>query len=119
MGMAHSVLQSDANTSPYPIRHTIAAVPHSYYIQKGASANTTVKCVRFDGRSDPASSYGTTDPYLAGARYQTLLNEQQTYSWKEGACRSHIRERATGPRSVFVAHSGACMPAGRVVPECI
>ena len=65
---------------------------------RAARAGYNEKCVRFSGCSDPAASYRTLDPYLAGARYQRLLRVLSVSHNAEGACRSHVRERAAGPR---------------------
>merc|ERR1711924_151330 len=58
------------------------------------------KSVRFVGTTDPAASYRTLDPYMAGARYQRLLRLRGTPCMAEGAHRScpDKRERRQDPQ---------------------
>ncbi len=93
VGTAHTVPTDDAVLWQRPVPRTRAAavvVPQCFYPGQPLSGSSpgvnSGVCVRFCGTSDPAASYRTCDPYLAGARYQRLLRADAALMTLEEAC---------------------------------
>ena len=91
-------------------------------LPRGGVSNAAARRVRFDGRTDPAASYRTCDPVLAGARYQRMLTTDtgaRTTAFDDtGVHRppSQLRERAVCPR--LQSYCGRDIARGEFIHVC-